>query len=68
MSGPRTACPVCQTSQIRTLSVASEIAQVDYFMCERCLHIWNVPKRANGPINHVSDPAVSAERLRGGKK
>ena len=36
-------CPVCERSA-RWLDAASQDAHVDYYRCDGCGHVWNVPK------------------------
>jgi hypothetical protein len=54
-------CPKCQSDSSAQLPM-SEIAWVTYYRCERCGHVWNVPK-AGGPardVTHQSPPAKRA--------
>jgi hypothetical protein len=54
-------CPVCQSVKVHWLKSSSEDAMVDYCRCEVCGHVWNVPKRGDGTIRHVTDPSHPAE-------
>jgi len=37
-------CPECQTPTPRLLEAVSKVAEVWYYRCGACGHIWNVPK------------------------
>ena len=37
-------CPNCQAFEGRPLEMSSQIANVDYYRCDRCGHVWTVPK------------------------
>jgi len=37
-------CPQCRNPTARLLESASEHAHVWYYRCEKCGHVWNVPK------------------------
>ena len=37
-------CPECQNPTPRVLDALSAHAQVWYYRCPNCSHIWNVPK------------------------
>ena len=39
-------CPHCQAPRVRHLEASSRDAEVDYFRCEQCGRVWNVPKNA----------------------
>jgi hypothetical protein len=56
MGNPRLACPICLRGSVHNLETVSRDAAVDYFICTSCMHVWNVPKGANAPVHHVTDP------------
>lgn len=37
-------CPICGTQTVRWLEASSAQAYVNYYRCEHCGHVWNVPK------------------------
>ena len=39
-------CPHCQTPTAKHLEASSKDAWVNYYRCERCGHVWTVPKDA----------------------
>jgi hypothetical protein len=61
-ASPRAVCPLCVSPIVHFMPVASKIADVDYFMCGDCLHIWNVPKHRDEPIQFVTDRRVDQRR------
>ena len=65
MSSARSQCPACSSAGVKNLPVASQLADVDYFMCADCLHIWTVPKGRNAPVHHITDPSRPQTRRRG---
>ncbi len=42
MSGDN--CDVCNAREARLLHAVSLYCQVDYYRCDRCGHVWTVPK------------------------
>jgi hypothetical protein len=56
MQTPRTTCPVCNASAVQYLANSSKDASVDYFLCQWCGQVWNVPKLRSGPVHYVTDP------------
>ena len=62
-------CPLCQ-AEGRFLAGASQHADVNFYRCDKCEHVWSTPKDADGPIRHVTPPksqwlqVPAAERLR----
>jgi hypothetical protein len=46
------ACPRCESIRTRPLPELSRDADVDYFRCDHCAHVWTTPK------NHRADPAL----------
>jgi hypothetical protein len=48
---------VCQVPTIRWLEESSKYAYVNYYRCEACGHVWNVPKdNPDAPPKHVVIP------------
>jgi hypothetical protein len=46
---PFAQCPTCSGYFGRWLKVSSEMAEVNYYRCDRCSQVWTVPKgRAEG--------------------
>jgi transposase-like protein len=41
---PHSSCPACQSKHVQWLSGPSKFAQVDYYRCRDCGHVWNVRK------------------------
>jgi hypothetical protein len=46
-------CPRCQRPGY-WLSALSRNARVDYYRCDSCVHVWNVPKDKSAPIQDVT--------------
>lgn len=59
MDSSRSVCPFCCHSVVKFLQTASDLAYVDYFMCAKCLQIWNVPKGQDRPVHRVTVPTAS---------
>ena len=51
---PFAQCPTCSGYFGRWLKVSSEMAEVNYYRCDRCSQVWTVPK---GPAEAVRDIA-----------
>jgi hypothetical protein len=49
-------CPRCQAAAARRLDDLSTAAWVDYFRCEQCGSVWNVPKSGDTPPTAVTRP------------
>ena len=64
-NSPRTTCPVCYQADVHFMPTASKLAEVDYFMCGKCLNIWIVPKRGDETFRLITNPQDTAKR-RGG--
>jgi uncharacterized Zn finger protein len=48
-------CPQCKAQTPRLLDKTSDGASVWYYRCEKCGHVWTVPKwDPDGPISHVT--------------
>jgi transposase-like protein len=48
-------CPACRSKHVQWLPGPSEDAEVDYYRCADCGHVWNVPKdRPDDPPHHVT--------------
>ncbi|HET9373227.1 MAG TPA: hypothetical protein VFO19_23350 [Vicinamibacterales bacterium] len=54
MPSSQVQCPACHADLIERLQHISDGSRVDYWRCPSCRHIWNVPKDADGPIQHVT--------------
>lgn len=54
-------CPTCQNPTHRILDTADLDARMDYYRCERCGTVWNIPKGATGPIQIVARPQSTDE-------
>ena len=53
-------CPHCQGST-KLLSVLSDISVVDYYVCEVCSHVLELPKGAIGTLQPLaSQPAPTS--------
>ena len=51
-------CPKCQSDNPRFLEGASYEAAVNFYLCLKCGHVWNVSKRdPDGPIYDVTEDA-----------
>jgi hypothetical protein len=37
-------CPVCRRDTLRWLEASSKNAEVDYYRCDACAHVWTVSK------------------------
>jgi DNA-directed RNA polymerase subunit M/transcription elongation factor TFIIS len=52
---PHSRCPACQSKHVQWLPEVSKDAEVDYYRCGDCGHVWNVPKdRPDDPPHHVT--------------
>ncbi|HET9370296.1 MAG TPA: hypothetical protein VFO19_08610 [Vicinamibacterales bacterium] len=45
---PRQSCPSCRSPTTVMLENMSRYAQVNYFRCLECMHVWNLPKAGPG--------------------
>jgi uncharacterized Zn finger protein len=52
-------CLACQSLAVRWLETVSEEAQVNYYRCERCGHVWTLPK---GQIDADPTPITTSHR------
>ena len=41
---PTQPCLVCQLLAVRWLETVTEEAHLNYYRCERCGHVWTLPK------------------------
>jgi hypothetical protein len=55
-------CPCCNATTTRWLEGCSDRAQVDYYRCEECAHVWAVAKDGSGRITHVTPRVSPAHR------
>jgi rubredoxin len=53
---PTSACPVCAAPVARCLDAPSKSAQVNYYRCEKCQHVWAESKTDPSEITHVTPP------------
>jgi transposase-like protein len=51
---PQMPCPVCGTTTPRLLEGISADAEVKYYRCPSCAHVWTVSKRDPSLITHVT--------------
>ena len=50
-------CPHCDTNTARLLDQTSKVANVSYYRCNKCGHLWHVLKTdPDGAISHVRLP------------
>jgi hypothetical protein len=57
-------CPHCQ-GPTKRLSVLSDISLADYYVCEICNHVLELPKGAIGTLQPLaSEPELKAEAKR----
>jgi hypothetical protein len=48
-------CPACQSKHVQWLPGVSKDAEVNYYRCGDCGHVWNVPKdNPDDPPRHVT--------------
>lgn len=47
-------CPSCGVPVTRRLDFTSQYADVNYYICERCGHIWTISKDGTGEVTHVT--------------
>jgi len=50
-------CPTCGTEHSERLAVTSSIAEVDYYRCPACCHVWTVDKVTHELVTHVTPEA-----------
>ena len=55
---PIRACPQCFRATPKHLEASSKDACVNYYRCEGCGHVWNVPKDDPGGVPHAVTPPV----------
>jgi len=48
----RIECPNCHSHAVALLPMS--LATVEYFSCQTCQHIWNLPKGRDEPVQHVT--------------
>jgi len=53
-------CLACQSPAVRWLESLSEDAYVNYFRCEKCGHVWAMPKGQTDAVPTVITNAKSA--------
>jgi transposase-like protein len=52
---PHSRCPACQSTHVQWLPDVSKDAEVNYYRCGDCGHVWNVPKdNPDDPPRHVT--------------
>ena len=51
---PNQPCPACGHDTLRHLPESSKEAQVNYYGCCACRHIWTVSKQDGARITHVT--------------
>jgi uncharacterized Zn finger protein len=49
-------CPSCSVNRGRWLEGSSKDAYVDYFRCDSCGHVWNIPKKMFGGKDVLPTP------------
>ena len=42
-------CPACGSREVKCLTALSKDAHVDYFRCDSCAHVWNLPRPVAEP-------------------
>ena len=56
-------CPKCKDAPAQFLEALSEFAYVNYYRCERCAYVWNVPKsNPDATPRDVLPPATTVNR------
>ena len=53
-------CPRCAHGEARRLEACSELAQVDYYICVHCDHVWTL--RKNDPDATPQDVTVDDDQ------
>ena len=54
---PTRPCPNCHAPSPRYLPATSEHADVNYYRCDPCGHVWTMPKdKPESPPRHVTPP------------
>ena len=48
------ACPVCLEPTPRLLEASSQYANVNYYRCPKCAHVWTVAKDDPTQVTHVT--------------
>jgi uncharacterized Zn finger protein len=51
-------CPSCSVKEGRWLEGSSKDAYVDYFRCDACGHVWNIPKKMYGGVELRPSPVT----------
>ena len=60
-------CPSCHASSPRFLPATSQHADVNYYRCDPCGHVWTIPKsNPDGPPHHITPRRVQASDNRDG--
>jgi tRNA(Ile2) C34 agmatinyltransferase TiaS len=49
-------CPVCATTAPQHLQTSSKGANVNYYRCPNCKHVWTTSKREPSNLTHVTPP------------
>ena len=57
---PVECCPVCLHHTTRLLEASSQIARVNYYTCDGCLHVWTTSKQTDEFVRHITKPAETA--------
>ena len=55
-SAPPVVCPVCASQDVRWLKDTSKDADVDYYRCNECGHVWWVQKGDETQTAHEVPP------------
>jgi len=63
---PTQPCLACQSLAVRWLETVSGEAHVNYYRCERCGHVWTLPKGQGdaAPTAITTTRLTTAEPLR----
>ena len=56
MATPRDTCPHCDGRAVTAIDFRSKAGWIDYFRCQECGAVWNVPKRKDSPVHIVASP------------
>jgi hypothetical protein len=64
---PTRPCPICAHTAPRYLPATSEHADVNYYRCDPCGHVWSIPKdKPDAPPRHVTITVPRAGSGEGG--
>jgi predicted nucleic acid-binding Zn ribbon protein len=57
-------CPVCRHDTLRWLEASSKNADVNYYRCDACAHVWTVSKSdPAAPLTIITNNATSREEI-----